>query len=389
MRGSVKPLNHPLLSAAFRPMFLGLALLALVSIAFWTAALTGLLPVAVSPTSLWHAHEMLFGFALAAAAGFLLTAVAQWTGRPPVRGGMLLLLAAFWFAGRLALAVSGWSSLPTAVLAMSFPVLLVFLVAREIVVGRSRRNYPIVVLITLIAILDGAYHAGASGLVQGLDRLSVLAALYLFIVLVTVISGRIVPAFTGNWLRARGDTRQPVSSALLETLTTPMTAITGVLAVAAPGHLATSAAALGTAALHAARLARWRGFAVRSDPLLLVLHVAYAWLPAGFFLLAICSFNGSVPLSSVLHAFGVGVIGTMILAVTSRVSLGHTGRPLSASRVTAFAYVLLTLAAAVRVIAPMTGAGYLLAIEVAALAWMSAWLLFLWVYTPILVKPRV
>lgn len=382
-------MNHALLSYAFRPMFLGLAALAVLAMAIWSSALGGVLPTGVTYSSLWHAHEMLFGFALAAVAGFLLTAVSQWTGRPPVQGAALLCLVVAWLVGRIALALGIPPSPLTVALAMAFPILLVFLVGREIVLGGSKRNYPVLAIVAFLAFLDGVYHLGAWPVVRGLDRLSLLAALYLFVVLVSVIAGRIVPAFTGNWLRARGSTDLPGHRVLVEKTVTPMTAIAGALAVAEPGHVATAAVAGATAVLHALRLARWRGFATTREPLLFVLHVAYAWLPVAFALLAVSQVSNAVAQSSVLHAFGVGVIGTMILAVTTRVSLGHTGRALQASRITTVAYGLISVAATVRVAAPMAGGHYLLVIEIAGLAWMSAWLLFLWVYVPILSRPRI
>lgn len=236
--------------------------------------------------------------------------------------------------------------------------------------------------------LDGHYHLSTLGMVMASARLTLLAALYVLLLLVTVIAGRIIPSFTGNWLRARHIERHPVTITWVERLTAPLTGVTGALALTLPAHPLTGAAAAVTCVLHALRLSRWRGLATRHEPLLFILHVAYAWLPVGFGLLAISILSDAIPLSSAIHAFGVGAIGTMILAVTTRVALGHTGRPLRAPTLAVLAYVALTLAAIARIAAPETGSHYLIAVEIAAFAWIMAWSLFLLAYTPMLLRPR-
>lgn len=381
--------EHAFLSYAFRPMFLGLGIFAVVAMTMWIATLAGIAQMPKIYGPLWHGHEMLFGFGLAAVAGFLLTAVATWTGRPPLQGGPLMTLAAGWLIGRVVLAsglpASSWS----AALAMVFPVLLAVLIAREIVRGGSRRNYPIVAIVALLALLDGLYHAGALGVLPGMERLALLAALYLMIVLVAVVAGRIIPIFTGNWLRTRGIARLPLSIHWVERLTVPVTALTGVLALALPAHAATGMAAALASFLHTVRLLQWRGLSTVSEPIVFILHVAYAWLPVGFALMSASIFTEVIPHSSVLHAFAVGAIGTMILAVTTRVALGHTDRPLRATSMTVVGYVALTVSAAARVVSPFAENHYLASVEIAAFAWIGAWSLFLWTYASILIRSRV
>ena len=381
--------EHAFLSYAFRPMFLGLGIFAVVTMAVWTTMLTGATSVMGARGPLWHGHEMLFGFALAAVAGFLLTSVATWTGRPPVHGMPLLTLVAAWLLGRVILASGLPPALWTAGLAMVFPVLLTALVAREVFGGASRRNYPIVALVATLALLDGAYHLGTLQTVLNTERFALLATLYVLVVLVSVIAGRIIPSFTGNWLRSKGATRLPASTPLVERLILPVTGLAGALALMLPDHLLTGFAAAVTAVLHTLRLSRWRGLSTVSEPLVVILHVAYAWLPVGFALLSVSVLSHIVPLTSVLHAFGVGAIGVMILAVTTRVALGHTGRPLRASRLTAIAYIVLNVAAVARVAAPAMGSHYLTAVEVAALGWLVTWSLFLLAYSSALFRPRV
>lgn len=381
-------IDHAFLSYAFRPMFLGLGIFALLNMAMWIGPLVGAIPIVGAYGPLWHAHEMLFGFALAAVAGFLLTAVATWTGRPPVQGLPLLALCLAWLLGRVAMATGLPPSTGLAAIAMVFPVMLTVLVAREIILGGSRRNYPVVALVVTLTLLNGLYHLGTLGVIPGVGRLAVLAALYVLVVLVTVIAGRIVPAFTGNWLRARGSARLPASTPWVERLILPVTGLTGVLAVVLPHHLLTGVTAALAAVLHTLRLSRWRGLSTLAEPLLFVLHVAYAWLPVGFAILAAAVWSDAVPSSAAFHAFGVGAIGMMILAVTSRVALGHTGRPLHADSVTVISYVALAIAVVARIAAPAAGSHYLMAIAIAALGWIVAWSLFLWTYTPILLRPR-
>ncbi|MFU8897070.1 MAG: NnrS family protein [Gammaproteobacteria bacterium] len=380
--------NHAFLSYAFRPMFLGLGIFALLNMAMWIGPLVGAIPIVGAYGPLWHAHEMLFGFALAAVAGFLLTAVATWTGRPPVQGLPLLMLFAAWLLGRIVMAMGLPPSTWLAGVAMVFPVLLTVFVAREVILGGSRRNYQVVGMVAALTLLDGLYHLSTLGIIPGARRLALLAALYLLVVLVTVIAGRIIPSFTANWLRARGSARLPASIAWVERLAVPMTAVTGVLAVVLTDHLLTGIAAALTALVHTLRLVRWRGLSTLAEPLLFVLHVAYAWLPAGFALLAAAILSDTLPSSIALHAFGVGAIGTMILAVTSRVALGHTGRPLHADYVTVISYVALAIAVVARITAPAADNHYLTVIAIAALGWFVAWSLFLWTYTPILLRPR-
>lgn len=381
--------KHPFLSYAFRPMFLGLGLFAVMTLALWLLTLAGAAPASDTRGPLWHGHEMLFGFALAAVAGFLLTAVATWTGRPPIQGVPLVCLVTAWLIGRIVMASGLTASVWTAGIAMAFPMLLTVFVAREILLGGSQRNYPIALIVAVLALLDALYHFGALGIIPNAERFALLATLYLFVVLISIIAGRIIPSFTGNWLRSRGATRLPASMPWVERVVLPATGLTGVLALALPDHRLTGLAAAGSAVLHTLRLYRWRGLSTVSEPLVFILHVGYAWLPAGFTLLSASILGGTIPATSATHAFGVGAIGVMIFAVTTRVALGHTGRPLRASLVIVIAYIVLNVAAVVRVAAPATGGDYLAVLEVGGLSWIVAWLLFLLIYVPILVRPRV
>jgi len=376
-----------LLSYAFRPFFLLNGVFAVLIVFLWVAGLHGRGLSAVTP--LWHSHEMLVGFALAAVAGFSLTAVATWTGRPAITGAPLAILVLFWLTGRLAMLLS--TILPAGfifLLDMLFPVLLAVLLSREIIAARNRRNYPLVAIIFIFAGLNALYHLGAGQWLPGTDRLAIYLLIHVLLLLVTIIAGRIVPSFTGNWLRQQGQDQVPFSSNTIDQAALVLTLLTGLSASFMPTHWLTGGVAFAAAIVHGLRLSRWKGLATISNPLLFVLHVAYLWLPFGYVLLACAVFGWVFTPTAALHALTMGAIGSMVLAVTTRVALGHTGRPLQAPRLTVFAYWLLMLAALVRVLGPLTGKSYLLMIDLSATGWMLAFAIFTWVYWPILSRPR-
>ncbi len=379
-----------LLSYAFRPFFLLGSLFAIIVMVLWILALTGRGPIALysNPTA-WHAHEMLFGFVMAVIGGFVMTAVAMWTGRTRLHGAPLGWLVLAWLMGRLVMVgVAVTPGLLVTVADMLFPLLLVFFFAREVIAAGNKRNYIIVGVVGLMAVLNLAYHAGAGGYLSGIERPALMLMIHVVLVLVTAIAGRIVPSFTANWFRGQGIERSPVSTMPVELATLVLTAVTGVAATFAPVSSVTGVLAVMTAALHAFRLSRWNGLSAVAEPLLLVLHVAYFWLPVGYALVACTAFGMPYPPSLALHALTMGAISSIILAMTTRVSLGHTGRPLHAARLTVVAYIVLTLAIVVRLLGPLAGQQYMLTVEIAAVGWIATFAIFLWVYWPVLTGPR-
>ena len=218
-------------------------------------------------------------------------------------------------------------------------------------------------------------------------------AIYLLIhtilLLVTVIAGRVVPNFTANWLRALGATRLPVNNVFVDRLTILLTLAVGIAASTVPTSTVTGILAFAAAVLHAIRLSRWCGLATSGEPLLFVLHIAYSWLPIGYALMGCVVFEWVFALTTALHALTMGAIGSMILAMTTRVPLGHTGRPLTASRLTVVAYVMLTLAVLLRVLGPLIFTDYLAIIEWSAAGWVFAFAIFVCVYWPVLTRPPV
>ena len=380
-----------LLSYAFRPFFLLTAAWAVIGLAAWFALLHGVFwPGAPTNVVFWHIHEMVFGFIAAAMAGFLLTAIATWTGRPPVQGIPLGILVAAWLLGRIVSVVSG--GLPASVIVpaeLAFPVMLSYLVTREIVAARNRRNYIVALIVSLFPLMDFAYLLGDSVAVGPTLSSALYFMPHVVVLLIAIIGGRITPAFTGNWLRARGEDRLPLVRPWLDSGALIVTLAVGLADSLLPLSILTGVLALVAALVHGLRLSGWRGRATYSEPLLFILHVGYGWIVIGYLLLGSASFFDILPSSSALHAITVGAMGTMILAVMTRVSLGHTGRKLHASRFTVALYVAVTIAAVARIAAPLSGGGYLLLIEISTAAWIAAFAGFVWEYRGILAGPRV
>ncbi len=377
-------MTFPLFSYTFRPLFLLAGLSAILSIASWMLVLNGVSipPSGISPLT-WHGHEMIVGFALAVVGGFVLSAVATWTGRPPVSGVQVVWLVATWLLGRIAIVCSG--SIPgvaIATLDMLFPLSLCYFAAREIFGARNKRNYKIIAIIWLIAAANLGYHT--------LDSTrSTYFLIHSMVLLVALIGGRIVPSFTANWLRGQGAVVLPSNNLILDRMALSLTILVGVVAVSLPGHTFGAYLALVAAALHGARVVQWRGLQTIRNPLLLMLHVAYWWLPIGYLMTGMASLGLFFAPSAALHALTMGAIGGMVFAMITRVPLGHTGRPLHASRLTVVAYVAVTLAVIARILSPWADGYYLQAVNLAAIAWCLAFAMFIWAYWPVLTKPSL
>lgn len=383
-------LGPAMLQHGFRPFFLGASLWAVLSVALWVGSLEGL---PVLPDGLdafeWHRHEALFGFVFAAVGGFALTAVPNWTGKLPVSGSRLGILAVLWLIGRIAFLFSNflpaWS---VAVADLAFPVVLVGAMARELASANNSRNYPVVALIGLIALGDVLVHLDRLGIVDTVDT-GLRLSIYAVATLVTLIGGRVVPSFTRNWLAKNGATAMPAPFDLFDKVAIGAMTAVMVLETAAPDSQLAATLALATGLVQIIRLSRWRGYATLSDPLVWILHLGYAWLGIGLVLVGFAGLTYAYPQSAALHAITTGAFGTMILAVASRASLGHTGRPLRAGAGTILVYVLVTIAALARIIAPVFGSQQMTVIWISALAWVGAFGLFFVFYFPVLTRHRV
>lgn len=377
------------LRGGFRPFFFLGAAWAIVVVGLWILAMAGsiALPTAFDPLA-WHRHEMLFGYLGAVIAGFLLTAVPNWTGRLPIAGGQLAALAALWIAARLAILFSAWTGPIVALLLdVGFLLTLSLLCAREVIIARNR-NLPVVGATLLLGMAAGVDHAEAIGWVAT-DGLGWRGGFALVLLLVTLIGGRIIPSFTRNWLARQGRIDGlPSQPSRFDLFAIAVTA-TGLLGwlVEAPANIA-GPLLLGGGTLQLIRLARWRGWTTLADPLVFILHLSYAWLPLGLILLGMSLMVPTQPVSSALHALAAGAMASMTLAVMTRATLGHTGRELRADGGTTVIYLLVTLGAASRVAAPWLPFDYLLMIKLSGALWMGAFLLFLALYGPKLMGPR-
>ena len=380
----------PFLRGGFRPFFFGGALWAITALTLWLLALADAvqLPSAFDALA-WHRHEMLFGFVGAVIAGFLLTAVPNWTGRLPIAGPPLAALFALWIAARVAALFSAALGLAAAAaLDVGFFVVLASLAAREVLESKNR-NLPVVGLIFLFGLVNALDYAAAAGII-GDPALAWKCGVALVIVLISLIGGRIIPSFTRNWLAKQGVREGlPTQPARFDLVVIALTAFAFLAWITAPQGWLTGALFATAAAGQALRLARWKGWKTFSDPLVLILHVGYAWVPAGLALMAAIDFGAPIPQSAAVHALTAGAMATMILAVMSRATLGHTGRELRADLATQAAFVLVTVGALLRVSAPLGLLDYRLGMEVAGAAWMGAFLVFLATYGPILFGRRV
>lgn len=381
----------PILAYPFRPFFLIAGVYGVVTIVAWMAQLFGslTLPVGWSPIY-WHGHEMLFGLVTAAIAGFLLTAICNWTGAPPLQGAGLLVMMLVWLSGRLAMWTASWWPMGVvAVVDMLFLPVLAGYALRVLLRHGNRRNLVLVAMLVVLALTNAMTHIGfVTGNLVWL-RLGEVTAFNLVTLLMVIISGRIIPLFTINWLRNNGrkpeDVRSTVaidSVALISTaLLIPIDFFPGF------PWLAGSVAAVAAVA-HTIRLLGWSGWKASLDPLLWILHLGYAWIVAALALKSIAAF-GLVPPSAWNHALGVGGIGTLILGIMTRVALGHTGRALHLPRFAIAIYVTISLAAATRVAAALLLVEFRIGLLIAATAWSLAFAIFVIIYWPILSRPRV
>jgi uncharacterized protein involved in response to NO len=396
---AVRPSFEALFSYGFRPFFLCAAIFAALMMSVWLAFVGDLaaggsgawLPVAGSPYA-WHAHEMVFGFAAAAIAGFLLTAVPNWTGALPISGAPLVGLFLLWCAGRLAMAVSG--VLPPLLVAAAdlafIPVLGAF-AAWQLFLKPAARNLVFLALLLMLVAANTAYHSATLNIIA-LDPLELMRNGLLVVgIMIAVIGGRIIPSFTHNWVHINRP-GAPLPRRIVPLDVSAVSSIVAILAARlldAPAVIEGSVAFLATV-LNAVRLVLWRGWSTRTEPIVWVLHAGYAWLVIALGLMAAASLTTWVPLSLANHALGTGAAGLMILAVMSRASLGHTGRRITAAPATIASYRLVSLAAHLRVVGPLILPQFVGPIlMLAGVAWIGAFTLFAAIYAPILTTPRV
>ncbi len=376
-----------LFSYGFRPFFLAAAIWAVITMGLWIGALTGMVDIAASyGTTYWHAHEMLFGFASAVLAGFLMTAIPNWTGRLPVSGKPLVCLFLVWVAGRLLFLLSDQVGEVLAVAAdtIFLPVFL-FICAREIVAGRKWKDLKMIFGLLSLALANIAYHAEVLGGYEPV--LGIRLALAAYIVMILIVGGRIIPSFTHNWIAKRGMTTLPVAYNRFDTgaIVIAVAALAGWIALR-DGPIVAVFAGI-AAVVHLVRLWRWKGWRTTAEILVTILHIAYLFVPMGFIAIAFAAI-GLFEETSAVHVLGVGTVATMMLAVMTRVTRGHTGRVLTASSTTAASYGAILLAALLRPSAEFFPEHMTMIHGLAGISWIVAFGLYVLEYGPMLTKVR-
>ena len=382
---SVPPLQGwPLLRLGFRPFYLGAAAYGMLAVPLWIAVLLGRVSLNLTiPPVLWHAHEMLFGFAVAVIVGFLLTAGKAWTGLDTPRGCVLAALAGLWLAARLAAVFAPYGVYAVLDLLL-LPLVAVIFISVLLRAGGGR-NLPLGAILLLLALTNAVFHGAVSGLIELAPVRALHGALALVVMIECVIAGRVIPAFTQSALPG---VRLKVPP-WLEQATLGATAIALALWVLVPANVLSATALVAAALLHALRLLRWEPLRTRTRPILWVLHLAYGWLPIALALLALSQL-GVVGASSGIHALAVGATGGLIIGMITRTARGHTGRPLQASKLEVAAYVLVACAAVSRVLLPLLAPQYLVIwLVAAATAWGMAFALYLMVFSPWLLTTRL
>ncbi|QYK43411.1 MAG: NnrS family protein [Paracoccaceae bacterium] len=371
-----------LFSYGFRPLFLMAGLFASLVVPLWIEIWSGRVTLAgpFSPTD-WHIHEMLFGYTSAVIAGFLFTAIPNWTGRMPMRGWPLMVLAVLWLTGRVAVAGAfGWGPLPVMVVDCAFMAAIGATAVTEIVAGRNWSNLKVVVPVLLYLVANLTFHLEA--MTRGEAAVGRSLGLAMVVLLILLIGGRIIPSFTRNWLAHRGPGPLPVPFGRFDKASLGVTAAALLVWVVWPDTPAAALALLLGGVAQGWRMSRWCGRATVRSPLLLMLHVAFGFVPLGLAALSAAQI-GQLSAAVGLHLLGIGGIGGMTLAVMMRASLGHTGRELQAGPVLTLAFACVALAALARVAVPgMPG------LWCAAGLWTLGFVIFVGRLAPVLTLPN-
>jgi uncharacterized protein involved in response to NO len=360
-------MNSALLALGFRPFYLLAGAYAALGVALWALQYAGWLPGA---NPLWHAHEMLFGYAFAVIAGFLLTAVQAWTSRPTPSGAALAGLAALWIAAR---AAAFHSLVVSSFIDLGFALGVAWGIGRPILSSGNRNWYFIVFVLALGA---------ASIAFQAWPQAALAAGLDVVLLVIAIMGGRVIPSFTNNAVMGAGARRNryveygALGSVLLLILVDIL-------------QLPAWPVALAGAALHAARVALWAPLATRGRPILWILHLSYGWVVVHLLFRGLAGFD-LVPAGLATHALTIGVIGGLTLGMMTRTARGHTARPLKVGSWEIAAYALVQAAAVVRVLAPLLLPGaYVALIVLSGVLWSAAFALFTLAYVPILTRPRL
>ena len=375
-------------SFGFRPFFLGGTLVAAITPIITALTVAGYLPFN-HPLGVvsWHAHEMLYGFLAAVVAGFSLTAVPNWTGRVPVLGWRLMVLFGLWAMGR-AVMFAAPGAVFAGIIDAAYLVLIDAVLWREVIAGKNWRNTPVCFLVGLFASGNIVWHA--SIIDGGTGDLGLRLGLAAIAILLGLIGGRVTPSFTRNWFVKTKRSAPDVAIRTIDKITI------GIL-IAAIGawvldisHWSAGATLILASMLTLIRLSRWQGWRTLAEPLVTILHIGYLWLAVALFLLGFSAlYPALVAPSTAVHALTAGAAGVLPLAVMTRATLGHTGRPLTADYMTTMIYVLVNFGAIVRLAAPYFAEKYMALIMAAGISWSAAFGLFAVIYGPYLIAPRL
>ncbi len=391
---SLKPLSPfaQLFEFPFRIFFLLTALYAILSVPAWLVYLFTGLPLPVGWSAFhWHSHEMLFGFVAPAISGFVLTAVCNWTGSAPVRGRWLFILALLWLAGRIVMWTASWWPLWLVAVVDALFLAVVALYLTWIILARgSRKNLILSAVIILLFLANIVMHAGFLTGTTGLLQSGVKMAFTLIALLIVIIGGRIIPLFTSNWLRKEGRDAGLVQVCSKLEVGVLVATVAMLPADLLPTQFAVASGviALIAASLNLIRWWRWNGRVALKEPLLWVLHVGYAWMILGLFLKAGAVF-GIVAQTAWLHTLAIGGMALLIVGVMTRVSLGHTGRPMQLPSFAQSIYYFMIVAAVARMLVALQWLDFRFGVILAGGAWTISFVLFIWFYWPILSSPRV
>jgi uncharacterized protein involved in response to NO len=381
-------MTNAFFTLGFRPFFLGTTIFSMLALLAWISVyLLGFELIAFSyyPANIWHAHEMIFGYSMAVVAGFVLTAVKNWTGIQTVNGIKLMVLFGIWAMGRIAPFVfaSGW--VVAIVDALFLPVLAVF-IALPLLKAGNKRNYFVVLLVVIFSLLNMTVHLELLGLFTGLISLVLKLALYLILALVIIMAGRVLPMFSQNGVEQR---YVVTSYPIIEKLAIPSYILFMLVMVFIDNFYAILISSVFVASIHALRLKGWFNLQIFRVPLVWVLHLSYLFLIVGFLLSAFSAFYPALYFLA-LHAFSIGVIGTVTIGMMCRVSIGHTGGNLKKPPKTVkYIFILMALATLTRVLVPIIMPSvYIETIIVSGAMWSLAYLLFVLNYAKMLMSPR-
>lgn len=376
--------DHPFWGRGFRPFFLGGALYTMIGILIWTGVYSGhsIPPDIFTDPITWHAHEMIYGFVMAIVAGFLLTAVANWTGGAPVRQIQLMGLCGLWLAGRIVLNIGGFPDWALFVAELAFIPALAISLAMPLFKSKNTRNFIFLGLLTALWLCDAAFMVTQS-------RLPLHVALVLILMMISLIGGRVIPAFTVAALRRRGITVKIHDQRGLDALAlVSLIAVALALLITGANSILFAGVCFASALIHLLRMRRYHTMLTIHDPMVWILHAGYGWLVAGLFLAGLSVFGiGIFP--AALHAITVGAVGSMTLGMMCRVTLGHTGRDLNSGGLTTLSFLLMQLAAALRAFGPVLMPEHYTAWVISSgVLWSGCFLLYCLIYAPMLLMPR-